>query len=209
MRTLSIDVDAIVSGRRMRRNRRTDWSRRLVRETRLTVDDLIWPMFVTAGAGRRDPIPSMPGVVRLSIDEAVIEAKRAVDLGIPVVALFPYTDPALRDESGSEALNPDNLICQAVRAIRAAIPNQLGLMVDVALDPYTSHGHDGLMQGDDIINDATVAQLVQQSLVLARAGTWFWIDPENDVIFLGMIQVLGGSAARLDELSQALVYQAL
>eukprot|EP01037_Dinobryon_pediforme_P027433 gene27433-30324_t len=142
-RRMGIDVEAIVSGRRMRRNRRTDWSRRLVRETRLSVDDLIWPLFITEGVDRRDAVPSMPGAFRLSVDQAVSEARRAADLGIPMVALFPYTDPGLRDEVGSEALNPDNLICRAVRAIRAAVPD-LGLMVDVALDPYTSHGHDGL-----------------------------------------------------------------
>ena len=157
-----IDVDAILAGRRLRRTRRTDWSRRLVREARLSVDDLIWPIFVVDGEGRRDPIPSMPGVFRLTVDEAVKEAQRAADLKIPVIALFPYTDPGLRDAAGSEALNPDNLVCRAVPDI--------GLMVDVALDPYTSHGHDGLMVGDEIVNDETVAQLVEQSIVLAAAG---------------------------------------
>ena len=165
----AIDVDVILSGRRMRRNRRTDWSRRLVRETRLTVDDLIWPIFIIEGEGKRVPVASMPGVDRLTVDQAVIEAKRAAALGIPVVALFPYTEPHLRDEAGTEALNPENLICRAVRAIRAE-GLDLGLMVDVALDPYTSHGHDGLMQGDEIVNDETVAQLVEQSIVLASAG---------------------------------------
>ncbi|MDR3373232.1 MAG: porphobilinogen synthase [Ancalomicrobiaceae bacterium] len=164
-----IDVDAILAGRRLRRTRRTDWSRRLVRESRLSVDDLIWPIFVVDGEGRRDPIPSMPGVFRLTVDEAVKEAQRAADLAIPVIALFPYTDPDLRDEVGSEALNPDNLVCRAVKAIRASVAN-IGLMVDVALDPYTSHGHDGLMVGDEIVNDETVAQLVEQSIVLAAAG---------------------------------------
>jgi porphobilinogen synthase len=168
-RNRGIDVDGIVAGRRMRRNRRTEWSRRLVRENSLTVDDLIWPIFVMDGVARRDAIPSMPGVFRLTVDEAVIEARRASDLGIPVLALFPYTDPDLRDEDGSEALNPDNLVCRAVRAIREAVEG-IGLMVDVALDPYTSHGHDGLMDGDEILNDATVAQLVEQSIVLAEAG---------------------------------------
>jgi porphobilinogen synthase len=168
-RSRDIDVDGIVGGRRMRRNRRSEWSRRLVRENTITVDDLIWPIFVTEGEARRDAVASMPGVFRLTVDEAVIEARRAARLGIPVLALFPYTDPELRDEEGSEALNPDNLVCRAVRAIRAAVPN-LGLMVDVALDPYTSHGHDGLMDGDEILNDPTVAQLVEQSIVLAEAG---------------------------------------
>ncbi|MDR3493039.1 MAG: porphobilinogen synthase [Ancalomicrobiaceae bacterium] len=164
-----IDVDAILAGRRLRRTRRTDWSRRLVRENLLTVDDLIWPIFVVDGEARRDPVPSMPGVFRLSIDEAVKAAQHASELHIPVIALFPYTDPNLRDDAGSEALNPDNLVCRAVKAIRAAVAD-VGLMVDVALDPYTSHGHDGLMVGEEIVNDETVAQLVEQSIVLAAAG---------------------------------------
>lgn len=165
-----VDVDSIVGGRRLRRNRRTDWSRRLVRETQLTVDDLIWPIFVIEGEGRRDPVPSMPNVFRLTVDEAAREARRARDLGIPVLAIFPYIDPALRDEVGSEALNEANLVCRAVQAIRAEIGNDVGIMVDVALDPYTSHGHDGVMAGDEILNDETVAQLVEQSIVLATAG---------------------------------------
>lgn len=169
-RSLAIDVDSIVGGRRLRRNRRTEWSRRLVRETRLTVDDLIWPIFVVEGEGRRDPVPSMPNVFRLTVDEAAKEARRARDLGIPVLAIFPYIDPGLRDEVGSEALNEANLVCRAVQAIRAEIGNEVGIMVDVALDPYTSHGHDGVMQGDEILNDETVAQLVEQSIVLATAG---------------------------------------
>jgi porphobilinogen synthase len=169
-RDRAIDIDTIVGGRRLRRNRRTDWSRRLVRETQLSVDDLIWPIFVTEGEGRRDPIPSMPNVFRLTVDEAVKDAQRAADLGIPVLAIFPYIDPALRDENGSEALNDANLVCRAVKAIRAAIGTDIGIMVDVALDPYTSHGHDGVMDGDEILNDATVAQLVEQSIVLAAAG---------------------------------------
>jgi porphobilinogen synthase len=163
------DVAEILGGRRMRRNRRTDWSRRLVRETHLSVDDLIWPIFVVDGDGVRVPVASMPGVERLSVDQAVVEAKRAADLGIPVIALFPYTDPALRDAEGSEALNPNNLICRALRAIRAAVPT-IGLMTDVALDPYTSHGHDGLMEGEEIVNDATVAVLVEQAIAQAEAG---------------------------------------
>lgn len=163
------DMTEILRGRRMRRNRRTDWSRRLVRETRLTVDDLIWPIFIVDGEGVRQPVASMPGVERVSVDQAVVEARRAVDLGIPVLALFPYTDPALRDADGSEALNPNNLICRALRAIRAAAPG-IGLMTDVALDPYTSHGHDGLMDGEEIVNDATVAVLVDQAIAQAQAG---------------------------------------
>jgi len=162
-------VAEIVGGRRMRRNRRSPWVRRLVRETTLTVDDLIWPLFVVAGDGVRVAVPSMPGVDRFSVDLLVGEAERAVRLGIPAIALFPYTEPALRDAGGSEAFNPDNLVCRAVRAIKAAVP-ELGVVTDVALDPYTSHGHDGLLEGDEIVNDATVACLVEQALVQAEAG---------------------------------------
>jgi len=152
---------------RPRRNRRTDWARRMVRENVLTTDDLIWPMFVSAG--RRSPVESMPGVDRLSVEDVVREAERAAELGIPCIALFPYTDPNLRDEHGSEALNPENLVCQAVRAIKKNVPG-IGVLCDVALDPYTSHGHDGLMLDGTILNDETVAVLVQQALVQAEAG---------------------------------------
>ncbi len=163
------DMDAILRGRRMRRNRQSDWSRRLVRESTLTVDDLIWPIFLVDGDNVRQPVAAMPGVDRLSVDQAVEAARRAVDVGIPAIALFPYTDPARRDDTGSEALNPDNLVCTACRAIKTAVP-RLGLITDAALDPYTSHGHDGLMVGDEIVNDSTVEQLVVQSLIQADAG---------------------------------------
>ncbi|WP_244313962.1 porphobilinogen synthase [Roseibium denhamense] len=163
-------MDTLLSGTRMRRNRQTDWTRRLVRENHLTVDDLIWPVFLTDGENVRQAVPSMPGVFRLSVDEAVREANRAAELGIPAMAIFPYTDPDLRDETGSEALNPDNLTCRALRAIKSEQLN-VGLMTDVALDPYTSHGHDGLMQGDTILNDETVDQLCRQALVQADAGS--------------------------------------
>jgi porphobilinogen synthase len=153
----------------MRRNRRTDWSRRMVRENVLTVDDLIWPIFIVDGDNKRHPVDSMPGVERLTIDQAVRDAVRAAELNIPCLALFPYTDPALRNESGSEALNPDNLVCRALRAIKKEAP-QIGLLCDVALDPYTSHGHDGLMRDGEILNDETVAVLVEQALVEAEAG---------------------------------------
>ncbi|HET7716521.1 MAG TPA: porphobilinogen synthase [Bauldia sp.] len=162
-------MDAILGGRRMRRNRRTDWSRRLVRENTLSVDDLIWPIFLVDGENITQPVESMPGVERLSIDRAVAAAERAAALRIPAIALFPYTDPALRDPTGSEAFNPDNLVCVATRAIKAAVPD-LGIVVDVALDPYTSHGHDGLLVGDQIVNDATVEQLCVQALIQAEAG---------------------------------------
>ena len=154
---------------RPRRLRRTDWSRRLVRENALSTDDLIWPIFIIEGQNKRQPVASMPLVERLSIDQAVVEAKRAAKLGIPVIALFPNTDPALRDENGTEALNPDNLVCRACRAIKEQVPD-VGLLTDVALDPYTSHGQDGVMAGEEILNDESVAVLVQQALAQARAG---------------------------------------
>ncbi|MFZ2068588.1 MAG: porphobilinogen synthase, partial [Xanthobacteraceae bacterium] len=154
---------------RPRRNRRAEWARRMVRENVLTTDDLIWPLFVTDGTRLRTPVPSMPGVERLSIDEAVRAVERAAKLTIPCVALFPYTDPTLRDDDGSEALNPDNLVCRAIRAIKKEVP-EIGVLCDVALDPYTSHGHDGLLSEGVILNDETVAVLVRQALVQADAG---------------------------------------
>jgi porphobilinogen synthase len=154
---------------RPRRNRKSDWSRRLVAENVLTVDDLVWPLFLCEGKATREPIASMPGVVRYSVDEAIRTAEQAVRLKIPALALFPNTDPKLRDERGSEALNPDNLVCRALTAIKAEFPD-LGLAADVALDPYTSHGHDGLLVDGKILNDETVAVLVEQAKVLAAAG---------------------------------------
>ncbi len=154
---------------RPRRNRKADWARRLVRENVLTVDDLIWPIFVVEGENVETPVNSMPGVKRLSVDRAVAAAQQAAELGIPAIALFPYTEPELRDPNGSEALNDANLVCRAVRAIKAAVP-QVGVITDVALDPYTSHGHDGVMEGETILNDETVAILVEQALNQARAG---------------------------------------
>ncbi|HKS85767.1 MAG TPA: porphobilinogen synthase [Pseudolabrys sp.] len=154
---------------RMRRNRRTEWARRLVREHTISADDLIWPLFVTDGDNIRTPVPSMPGVDRLSVDQVVGEAERAARLKIPCLALFPYTDPALRDEIGSEAVNPDNLVCRTIRAVKTAVPD-IGILCDVALDPFTSHGHDGLLRDGIILNDETVAVLVKQSLVQAEAG---------------------------------------
>jgi porphobilinogen synthase len=154
---------------RPRRNRKADWTRRLVAETMLTVDDLIWPLFLVDGSKTRAAVPSMPGVERLSVDEAVREAERAARLRIPCLALFPYTDPNLRDEAGTEALNPDNLVCRAIRAIKRTVP-EVGILCDVALDPYTSHGHDGLLRDGVILNDETVAVLTRQALVEAEAG---------------------------------------
>jgi porphobilinogen synthase len=154
---------------RPRRNRKAEWARRMVRENVLTTDDLIWPLFVMDGTRKRSPVPSMPGVDRLSVDEAVGEAERAAKLDIPCLALFPYTDPALRDDEGTEALNPDNLVCRAIRAIKKEVP-EIGILCDVALDPYTSHGHDGLLRDGVIVNDETVRVLVRQALVEAEAG---------------------------------------
>ena len=162
----AVDLDLSV---RPRRTRRTDWLRRLVREHTLTHDDLIWPLFVIEGNRTRAAVESMPGVERLSVDEAVREAERAAKLAIPALALFPYTDPSLRDEDGSEALNPDNLVCRTIRAIKREVP-ELGIICDVALDPYTSHGHDGLLRDGVILNDETVAVLVRQAVVQAEAG---------------------------------------
>jgi porphobilinogen synthase len=153
---------------RMRRNRQSDWSRRLVSENKLSVDDLIWPLFVFEGSGR-EAIATMPGVDRLSIDEAVRAAEAAAEIGIPVIALFPYTSTEDRTPNGALATDPDNLVCRTVRAIKQAVPN-IGILCDVALDPYTSHGHDGLMDGDVILNDETVEILVRQSLVQVEAG---------------------------------------
>jgi porphobilinogen synthase len=160
---------ALDLARRPRRNRKSEWVRRLVRENAVTTDDLIWPLFVVEGDNVRTPVASMPGVERLSVDQTVVAAKKAAELGIPALALFPFTDPALKDENGSEALNENNLVCRAVRAIKQAFPH-IGVITDAALDPYTSHGHDGLMDGETILNDETVAVLVQQALNQARAG---------------------------------------
>jgi porphobilinogen synthase len=154
---------------RLRRNRKSEWSRRLVSENTLQASDLIWPMFVIDGTNSKVPVASMPGVERYSVDLAVRKAEEAAGLGIPAIALFPNTDPGLRTVDAREAINEDNLICRAVRAIKRAVPN-IGIMCDVALDPYTSHGHDGLLDGDEVINDASVDMLVKQALCQVNAG---------------------------------------
>jgi len=153
---------------RMRRNRARDWSRRLVAENRLAPEDLIWPVFVHDDAGAVD-VPSMPGAQRLSIDLLVEAAGHAAALGIPVIAIFPALDSALKDAEGSEAVNPDNLVCRAIRAVAAAVPD-IGIMCDVALDPFTNHGHDGVIRDGYVANDETVDILVRQALVQAAAG---------------------------------------
>jgi porphobilinogen synthase len=154
---------------RPRRNRKADWSRRLLAENVLTADDLVWPVFLCEGNGKRETVASMPGVERYSVDEVLRAAEQAVKLKIPALALFPNTDPALRDAEGREALNPGNLVCRALTAVKREFP-ELGLAADVALDPYTSHGHDGLIEDGKILNDETVAVLVEQALMLANAG---------------------------------------
>jgi porphobilinogen synthase len=154
---------------RPRRNRKAEWTRRLVAENVVTADDLIWPLFLTHSNEHRTPVAAMPGIDRVSVDEAIREAERAMALDIPAIAFFPHTDSTLKDENGSEAFNENNLVCRACRAIKKEFPG-LGLVTDVALDPYTSHGHDGLMSGERILNDESVAALVRQALVQARAG---------------------------------------
>ncbi|WP_419910730.1 porphobilinogen synthase [Hoeflea sp.] len=162
-------VDEITGNRRMRRNRRFDWTRRMVRENTLTVDDLVWPIFLIPGENRREDIDAMPGVQRVTPDLAAKQAEEAAELGIPAIATFPNIDIALRDETGSNALTPDNLINQATRLIKKAVP-EIGVITDVALDPFTSHGHDGILHDGVIVNDETVAQLAQAAVLQAEAG---------------------------------------
>ena len=156
---------------RMRRTRASTWSRNLHRETVMTSADLIWPLFVTQGEGQEEPIASLPGVSRWSVDGIVARAREAVELGIPVVALFPNTQADRRSDDGAEAHNPDNLMCRAIRAIKDACGDDLGVLTDVALDPYTSHGQDGLLDASGYVtNDDTVAVLVDQAINQAKAG---------------------------------------
>ena len=154
---------------RMRRNRMQAFSRRLVAENRLSTDDLIWPLFVIEGDQQTEAIDAMPGVSRHSIDRLLEQAKQAVDLGIPAIAIFPSIDASLKDPSGSLAQDGDNLVCRAVRAVKFACP-ELGIVCDVALDPFTDHGHDGVMRADEILNDETVEILCQQAINQANAA---------------------------------------
>jgi porphobilinogen synthase len=154
---------------RPRRLRQADWVRRMVREHRLGVDDLIWAMLVHDGADDEVPVAAMPGVARLSVGAAAKAAKRAEKLGIPAIAVFPHIDAKLKNASGSEAFNPNGLVCTAVRAMKDAAPG-VGIMVDVALDPFTDHGHDGLLRNGCIVNYETVAVLAEQAVVQVRAG---------------------------------------
>jgi porphobilinogen synthase len=156
---------------RLRRTRASSWSRALHCETSISPSDLIWPLFVTEGKAKEEPIASLPGVSRWSVDGIVSRAKEAVELGIPVVALFPNTPQDKRSDDGAEALNPDNLMCRAIRAIKDACGDDIGVLTDVALDPYTSHGQDGLLDASGYVtNDETVAMLVDQALNQAEAG---------------------------------------
>lgn len=154
---------------RMRRNRRDPWSRAMVAEHRLSPADLIWPVFVQEGTAARTPIPSMPGVCRLTIDELVKDAGLAARRGIPSIAIFPVVPPERKTEDADEAYNPDNLVCRAVRAVAKAVP-EIGIVCDVALDPFTSHGQDGLLRNGYVVNDETIPVLVKQALVQAEAG---------------------------------------
>ena len=162
-------IQAAFPAARPRRLRQADWVRRLVRESVLTPADLIWSVVVHDGPEDRVPVAAMPGVERLSPAEAARAAVEARALGVPAIAVFPYIDGALKDARGSEATNPDGLVCRAVKAMKDAAP-EVGIMVDVALDPFTDHGHDGLLEGSRILNDATVERLIEQSLVQVEAG---------------------------------------
>jgi len=162
-------VDEITGSRRLRRMRKASWSRRLVQENHLRVEDLIWPIFLVEGENRKDPVEAMPGVYRYSVDLAVREAERAAKLGIPAIATFPNIGIKKRDVTGSAILDPDNLINQASRAIKAAVP-EIGIITDVALDPFTSHGHDGILRDGVILNDETVAQVAEAAVLQAAAG---------------------------------------
>jgi porphobilinogen synthase len=164
-------TDARFPAIRMRRLRRHDWTRKLVAENTLSPSDFIWPIFVVEGSNVRQPVASMPGVDRISVDLVPAAAEGAAKLGIPVIALFPYTDPSLKTPDGKESLNTNNLVCRATHALKKAVP-QVGVLCDVALDPYTSHGHDGVFDGnnENVANDETVDILVRQALLQAEAG---------------------------------------
>jgi porphobilinogen synthase len=163
-------VDLITGHRRMRRNRKAEWTRRLVRENRLTVDDLIWPVFVVPGTNIVDPIPAMPGVNRMSVDRLVEAAKAAAGLGIPAIATFPNIEMELRDQTGSNILERENLINRATAAIKKAVPD-IGVITDVALDPFTSHGHDGILRDGIIVNDETVELVARAAVIQADSGS--------------------------------------
>ncbi len=154
---------------RLRRSRAAHWSRHLIAETTVSVGDLIWPLFVIDGAGPQEPVPSMPGVYRLPLDLLLESVGEAVDLGLHAVAIFPYVDPSLKTPDAGEALNPENVVCRAVQAVKDAFPG-LGVICDVALDPFNSDGHDGLVRDGCVLNDETVEVLCRQAVVQAAAG---------------------------------------
>ena len=164
----------IITGRypnlRLRRNRKTEWSRRLTQENTLSSNDLVLPIFLIDGKNKKESITSMPDIFRYSIDRLTQIIDKALLKKIPMVALFPYTNQRLKNQFGSEALNEDNLVCQAIRLIKKKYKNKIGIMCDVALDPYTSHGHDGLLNSGKILNDETLKILVNQSLLQAQMG---------------------------------------
>ena len=153
---------------RLRRNRKYSWSRKLIQENTLSPSDFILPIFLIEGSNKKESISSMPGVYRYTIDRLNQIIDRAIKKGIPMVALFPNTKKNLKDEIGSEALNENNLVCRAIIQIKKKYKNQIGIMCDVALDPYTSHGHDGLIKSNQIINDETIEVLINQSLLQAE-----------------------------------------
>ena len=155
---------------RMRRSRKSDWSRRLVQENNLSYNDLILPIFITDGSNKKIPINTMPGIYRYSVNRLSQIIDRAIKKRIPMIALFPQTNSKLKDKFGSEALNEDNLVCKAIRYIKKKYKNDIGIMCDVALDPYTSHGHDGLIKNKKIINDETINILIKQSILQASMG---------------------------------------
>ena len=155
---------------RLRRSRQNKWSRRLISENNLSVDDLILPIFIVEGKNRKIPVKSMPGIFRYTLDKLNSVVHNAIDLGIPMIALFPYTQKKLKDSLGTESLNPNNLVCRACKQIKKKFKNKIGIMCDVALDPYTSHGHDGIYASGNVLNDETIKILVEQSLLQASAG---------------------------------------
>ena len=155
---------------RLRRSRQSKWSRRLISENNLSVDDLILPIFIVEGKNKKIPVKSMPGIFRYTLDKLNSVVKTAIDLGIPMIALFPYTPKKLKDSLGTESLNPNNLVCRACKQVKKKFKNKIGIMCDVALDPYTAHGHDGIYANRNILNDETIKILVEQSLLQASAG---------------------------------------
>ena len=155
---------------RLRRSRKNEWSRRLVEENSLTVNDFVLPIFLVDGKNKKQSINSMPGVYRYSLDKLNFVVDKAIKKGLPMIALFPYTDKKKKNEFGTEALNEENLVCKALQLIKGKYKNEIGIMCDVALDPYTSHGHDGLMNNDYVLNDETIEILINQSLLQAQMG---------------------------------------